>query len=125
VTSAEIQRGSAASGGHPDTTSPGANSPAHAAAADSPGHGTLDHTGGHAVAHVTDPTAEPSVEWGWHGEMPRASRIAGWVVAAILLLMLIGNQIGHVEDIWLILGAAILVLVLIRDQLRRRTPWRR
>ncbi|HEY3262041.1 MAG TPA: DUF2631 domain-containing protein [Pseudonocardiaceae bacterium] len=76
-----------------------------------------------ALAH--DPRAEPSAEWGWHGTFPRASRIGGWAIAAILLLMLIGNHRGRVEELWLIGLAAVVVGALVWDQMQRRTSWRR
>lgn len=71
-----------------------------------------------------DPAEEPSVEWGWHRSFPRAAQIAGWVSAASLLLMLIGNHEGQVEDAWLIGLAVVLIAALVRDQLKRRTSWR-
>ncbi|WP_442970422.1 DUF2631 domain-containing protein [Rhodococcus sp. MEB064] len=68
-------------------------------------------------------TAEvPSAEWGWSGEGPRTSRIAGWVTVAILLVMIIGNHSGRVEDLWLIGFAAAIAFILVRDVLRRRKP---
>lgn len=87
----------------------------------------LERTGGHAVEHAShaDPSAEPSAAWGWHGEFPRASRIAGWVTVVILLLMLIGNHEGNVENLWLIGLALLLVIILVGDQIRRRSArWR-
>jgi hypothetical protein len=83
-----------------------------------------DEHGEHAVAH-RDPYAEPSAEWGWHGTFPRAARIGGWLIAAILLFMLIGNHTGRVEDVWLVAVAAAVVGALVWDQMRRRTAWRR
>ncbi|MGZ4554104.1 MAG: DUF2631 domain-containing protein [Mycobacteriaceae bacterium] len=44
---------------------------------------------------------------------------------AILLVFLIGNHRGHVEDLWLIGMAVILVAILLRDAVRRRTSWRK
>lgn len=85
----------------------------------------LDVHGEHAVAHRNDPLAEPSAEWGWHGTFPRTTRIGGWAIAAILLLMLFGNHTGHVEDLWLVALAVIIVGALVYDQMRRRTSWRR
>lgn len=75
--------------------------------------------------NMVDPVEEPSHEWGWHGGFPRGTRIAGWVVAAIMFLMLIGNHEGRVEDLWLIGTGLALVGALIYDQIRRRTAWRR
>lgn len=44
---------------------------------------------------------EPSVKWGWHGFNRKAASIVGIGFAAFLLLMNIGNHIGHIEDIYL------------------------
>lgn len=86
----------------------------------------LEHRDPHALdVYARDPAAEPSVEWGWHGTFPRVSRIGGWAIAVILLLMLIGNHRGRVEDLWLVLLAAIVVGALVWDAVRRRTSWRR
>ena len=71
-----------------------------------------------------DPQDEPSAEWGWHGTFPQATRIAGWLTAVVLLLMLIGNHRGHIEDIYLIGVAALIVIALIWDRIRSRTAWR-
>lgn len=71
------------------------------------------------------PQDEPSANWGWHGSFPRGRQIAGWFAAAACFIMLIGNQIGHVEDIYLIITGVILVLLLIWDLNKRRNPWRK
>jgi len=44
---------------------------------------------------------------------------------AILLVFLIGNHRGHVEDLWLIGMALVLVVILLRDAAKRRTSWRK
>ncbi|MCP3797929.1 DUF2631 domain-containing protein [Allokutzneria sp. A3M-2-11 16] len=75
--------------------------------------------------HATDPHAEPSEAWGWHGEFPRATRAAGWICAAIMFIMLIGNHRGWNEDVWLIVLGSGMVGVLLLDKVRRRTSWRR
>lgn len=62
----------------------------------------------------------PSAEWGWSGEAPRVFRAAGWVFAAFLLLMMIGNHSGRVEDLYLIGFAAVIVFILVRDIVTRR-----
>lgn len=79
----------------------------------------------HDAVAVRDPHAEPSAEWGWHGTFPRASLIGGWSIVVILLLMLIGNHAGRVEDLWLIGLALASAGALIWVQIRRRTSWRR
>ncbi|MCP2260783.1 Protein of unknown function (DUF2631) [Streptoalloteichus tenebrarius] len=68
---------------------------------------------------------EPSAEWGWHGTFPRATQIAGWFTAAVMLLMLIGNHRGRVEDVFLVLIAVTMAFMLVRDIVKRRTHWRR
>jgi hypothetical protein len=64
---------------------------------------------------------EPVTSPDQHKPTPvKAAYIAGLVVAAILLLMLIGNHKGHVEDIWLIGIAAAIVLIILTDWAQRR-----
>jgi 4-hydroxybenzoate polyprenyltransferase len=50
----------------------------------------------------------------------KAARIAGVIVIVALLLMLIGNQKGHVEDIWLIGTAAAIAAIIVIDWVQRR-----
>lgn len=69
--------------------------------------------------HVTEAEV-PSAEWGWSGEAPRFFRALGWIVAAFLLLMIIGNHSGRVEDIYLIGFAVTIVFILVRDMVLRR-----
>jgi hypothetical protein len=78
----------------------------------------------HSPAMV-DPEDEPSAEWGWHGSFPRGTVIMGWVSAVIILLMLIGNHQGRVEDIYLMCTGVGMVLLLIRHTARARRSWRR
>lgn len=51
---------------------------------------------------------------------PRAARIGAVLTIVALLLMTIGNQHGHVEDIWLVLTAALLAAALLADWAMRR-----
>lgn len=76
-------------------------------------------------ANQVDPRDEPSAEWGWHGTFPKATRIAGWLSAAALLVMLIGNHRNAMEDIWLVAIAIGIVFTLLLDLRKRRTAWRR
>lgn len=87
-----------------------------------------------AVAHRDDAAVEvngvssddePSVEWGWHGHYPRVANFAGFAVAAICLIMLIGNHVGHQEDIWLVVIAVAFAGLSIGSIVRARTSWRR
>jgi hypothetical protein len=73
------------------------------------------------VGHV-DTAEVPSAAWGWSGESRKTFRIAGWVVAAILLLMMIGNHSGHVEDIFLTGFALGIIAILLRDSYLSRHP---
>lgn len=74
---------------------------------------------------AVDPADEPSAEWGWHGSFPNLVQVMGWVIVGGLLVMLIGNHKGRVEDIYLVLTAAGIALALVLDRRRRRTDWRR
>ncbi|WP_067846472.1 DUF2631 domain-containing protein [Nocardia lijiangensis] len=73
------------------------------------------------VTHV-DTAEVPSAEWGWSGESRRTFRIAGWIVAFILVAMIIGNHKGMVEDLYLVGFAALIVVILVRDTILRRKP---
>ncbi|MGH3821932.1 MAG: DUF2631 domain-containing protein [Pseudonocardiaceae bacterium] len=84
-------------------------------------------SGGHSTHSEHDPDREPSADWGWHGEFPRAGRIAGWLTALALFAMLIGNHLGRVEDAYLIALGTILVMMLLVSHLRAykaRRRWR-
>jgi hypothetical protein len=86
------------------------------------------HTGStldSASRSSVDPHDEPSAEWGWHGSFPKGTRIAGWFTAFAMFIMLVGNHHGRTEDIWLIGVGAGLIVLLVIDQIRRRTSWRR
>jgi hypothetical protein len=54
----------------------------------------------------------------------KALRIGAVVSAIILLIMTLGNHQGKVEDIFLALGAAALILMLIVDWVLRRNGLR-
>lgn len=83
--------------------------------------------GAHEVVVVNGVSSddEPSVEWGWHGHYPKLAEFAGFLVAAILVVMLIGNHSGLTEDIWLIVLAIGFAGLSIGQIARRRTAWRR
>jgi hypothetical protein len=75
--------------------------------------------------NTVDRHDEPSAEWGWHGGFPLGTRIAGWAVAAIMFLYLIGNHEGRTEDVWLIAIGVGIVGALVWDRIRSRTAWRK
>jgi hypothetical protein len=74
---------------------------------------------------AVDPHEEPSHEWGWHGQLPKATRIAGWASAVFCFLMLIGNHHGQTENIYLVASGVVIIALLLWDAARRRTSWRR
>lgn len=51
-------------------------------------------------------------------------RVGAFVVAIILLLMMIGNQKGHVEDVFLVGTAVLLIAVVVADWLLRKNGLR-
>ena len=67
---------------------------------------------------------EPSAEWGWSGTFPNATRIAGVVVAIILLVLLLGPYQSHLQDFWMIPIALGLVAMVARGIIKRRNAWR-
>ncbi|MGK8523392.1 DUF2631 domain-containing protein [Nocardia asteroides] len=82
----------------------------------------LEHADTERVVTRVDPAEVPSAAWGWSGESRRTFRIAGWIVALILLAMLIGNHSGRVEDLFLVGFAALIAGILIRDSVLQRKP---
>jgi Protein of unknown function (DUF2631) len=72
--------------------------------------------------HTRADTAEvPSAAWGWSGDAPRLWHVVGVLIAGFLLLMIIGNHVGHVEDYTLAAFAVLILFVTGRDWwLRRR-----
>ena len=65
----------------------------------------------------------PSAEWGWSKENYKLIHIGGLVSAALMLLMLRGNHVGHVEDAFLIAFAILIVIAVARDWWLRRRGW--
>ncbi len=72
-----------------------------------------------------DPRDEPSAEWGWHGSFPNGTRIAGVVVAILLLVLLIGPYQVHLQDFWLIPIALGIVVMIVYGAVKRRNDWRK
>lgn len=85
-----------------------------------PGH---DLTRPSLDGYVLEPHERPE-DWGWHQEFKVVPRVLGWLAVVSLLLMLIGNHEGRVEDLWVIGTAAGIAAILIRDAVRRRNAWR-
>ncbi|AKK11348.1 DUF2631 domain-containing protein [Corynebacterium uterequi] len=55
----------------------------------------------------------PNAAFGWSSVGRTAIQISGWASVAVLLLLNFGNHQGHVETIWLIGLAVVLILGLI------------
>jgi hypothetical protein len=69
------------------------------------------------------PDEHPS-DWGWHGEWGRAARIAGWVTAGILLLMITATHYNGMGTLYLCLFAGGIIAGLLWDIQRRKNAWR-
>lgn len=67
----------------------------------------------------------PSAAWGWSVENPRVLHIIGILSAIFLVTMTHGNHVGHVEDIFLILFAVVLLGIVARDWIARSRGWYR
>ena len=67
----------------------------------------------------------PSAAWGWSTENPRVLHIIGILGAAFLVLMTHGNHVGHVEDVFLIFFAVVLLGIVARDWIARAKGWYR
>ena len=70
-----------------------------------------------------DPAEVPSAKWGWSKINHRTWHIAGAFGIFFLVLMCHGNHVGKVEDIFLLVFAALGALILIRDIVGRRRGW--
>ena len=73
--------------------------------------------------HRDHPDEHPT-DWGWHGEWGRAARIAGWIVAIILVVMCTATHYNLSGQLWLGLFAAGIVIALLADRQRRKNAWR-
>ncbi|GAA3959447.1 DUF2631 domain-containing protein [Gordonia caeni] len=71
-----------------------------------------------------DPEA-PSARFGWSGTAPRTYAIASFISGLIMFGMLVGNHVGHVEDIWLIVFGVVLCLYPIYKMRPRKNAWKR
>ena len=72
-----------------------------------------------------DPRDEPSAEWGWHGAFPNALRIAGVIVAIILLLLVFGPYQSRLQDFWMVPMALGLLALIVWGTVKRRNDWRK
>jgi hypothetical protein len=65
----------------------------------------------------------PSANWGWSRINHGTWHAVGLFAVFFLLMMMHGNHVGHVEDIFLIIFAVLAAIVLIRDWWGRRRGW--
>jgi hypothetical protein len=77
----------------------------------------VDHYDGVDVAEV------PSAAWGWSRIKHRTWYATGAFGFVFLLAMLRGNHVGRIENIFLIVFAALVLFVLVRDIWGRRRGW--
>lgn len=74
---------------------------------------------------TVDVHEEPSADWGWHGSFPKGIKIAGWLSTIAVFALLIGNHHGQTENIWIVATGVSMISLLVWDQVRSRTSWRR
>jgi Protein of unknown function (DUF2631) len=79
----------------------------------------VERAGGVDVADV------PSAKWGWSKINYRNWHFVGVFIVFFLFMMLDGNHVGHVEDLWLIGFALLALFFLVRDWWGRRRGWLR
>lgn len=72
-----------------------------------------------------EPIDAPSARFGWHGSPVKTYVVASLISCAILLLMLRGNHVGHVEDWWLGVITAAVFFYTIFKIWPRHYAWRR
>ncbi|MCK0518455.1 DUF2631 domain-containing protein [Williamsia sp. DF01-3] len=75
------------------------------------------------VEYKREPADAPSARFGWHGEGLKTFKIAAVVSIVALLVMMIGNHEGHIEDLFLLGFALLLAFILIRGEILSRRKW--
>lgn len=100
------------------------NGPASTISAESTSHGTshdlVQPPKQRAVTRLQQAEG-PSARFGWHSKPHSITpQILGWLSVVGLLLFLIGNHQGHIEDFYVILFAVGLSILLIRDLYLRK-----
>lgn len=63
--------------------------------------------------------------WGWHGEWGRFGRVGGFVVIAILLLMITATQYNSQGTLWLTIFAVGMAIMLAWQVWAKKNSWRR
>ncbi len=67
----------------------------------------------------------PSARWGWSKINHRNWRIVGLCIVGLLLATLDGNHVGHIENLYVIGFAAVVLFFVVRDWWGRRRGWLR
>jgi Protein of unknown function (DUF2631) len=86
----------------------------------------VEHASGHPAEVVAAeyPHERPE-DWGWHADLGKPARIAGWLSAIALLIMTTATHYNLAGTAALILTAAAIAGGLLIDVHRRKTAWRR
>jgi len=79
----------------------------------------VERTSGVDIADV------PSANWGWSRINHRTWHIVGLSIVFLLLMMLDGNHVGRIENLYLIGFAAAVLFFVVRDWWGRRRGWLR
>ena len=75
--------------------------------------------------HLAGPDQHESPQdWGWHAELGRVSRVAGWLSILVLLSMNFTPHYNKSQDVWIYGLVVLIVLALVRDHVRRKNAWR-
>ncbi|MBM7367592.1 DUF2631 domain-containing protein [Gordonia hydrophobica] len=74
---------------------------------------------------VREPADAPSARFGWHGVGRKSIAAAALIVGLILLGMLKGNHVGHVEDIYLVIIAVAMIGYTVYSMIPRKGAWKR
>jgi uncharacterized protein DUF2631 len=72
-----------------------------------------------------DPIEVPSAAWGWSRINYRTWYAVGLFSVGFLLVMMWGNHVGHIENLFLIGFAVLVLFVVVRDWWGRRRGWLR
>lgn len=72
-----------------------------------------------------DEAEVPSARWGWSRINYRTWYGVGIASIVLLLAFLRGNHVGHVEDIFCVGFAVVVLFILVRDIWGRRRGWLR
>ncbi len=74
-------------------------------------------------ANGVDIADVPSAEWGWSKVNYRNWHFVGVFIAFFLFMMMDGNHVGHIENLYLIGSALLVLFFVVRDWWGRRRGW--